>query len=131
MEWGIEISVGQIDALLSAGKTSFHSEKEALLTAGLEVSCAITVDDSGARHQGKNGYVTQIGNELFARFAGTGSKNRINFLECLHAGASPGRISRHIPMAVKPTSAITSRSAKSVVVPAATRAVNAAKPLPV
>ena len=45
------------------------------------------MDDSGARHQGKNGYVTQIGNDLFAWFASTGSKSRVNFLELLHAGA--------------------------------------------
>ena len=86
-EWEIDISAGQIDALLSAGKEAFHHEKAALLVAGLEVSRSITVDDSGARHQGKNGYVTQIGNDLFAWFASTGSKSRINFLERLHAGS--------------------------------------------
>lgn len=91
-EWGIDISAGQIEALLSTGKASFHDEKNELLTAGLEVSRSITVDDSGARHQGKNGYVTQIGNEFFAWFASTGSKSRINFLECLHAGAMTYRI---------------------------------------
>ena len=84
-EWGIDISAGKIDALLSADKETFHKEKDELLIAGLEVSRAITVDDSGARHQGKNGYVTQIGNDLFAWFASTGSKSRINFLELLHA----------------------------------------------
>lgn len=86
-EWGIDISSGQIDALLSADKEAYHSEKNEVLVAGLEVSRSITVDDSGARHKGKNGYVTQIGNELFAWFASTSSKSRINFLECLHAGA--------------------------------------------
>jgi hypothetical protein len=55
-EWEIDISAGQIDALLSAGKDTFHHEKNELLVAGLEVSRSITVDDSGARHQGKNGY---------------------------------------------------------------------------
>ena len=86
-EWGIQISTGQIDALLSTGKEIFHQEKDRLLTVGLEISSSITVDDSGARHQGKNGYVTQIGNELFAWFSSTNSKSRINFIECLHAGA--------------------------------------------
>ncbi|WP_223296664.1 IS66 family transposase [Thiorhodovibrio frisius] len=56
------------------------------MTTGLEVSRTITVDDSGARHQGRNGYVTQIGNDWFAWFASTGSKSRINFLQLLHAG---------------------------------------------
>jgi hypothetical protein len=86
-EWGIDISAGQIDALLSADHEAFHQEKDAVLVAGLEVSRSITVDDSGARHQGKNGYVTQIGNELFAWFASTSGKSRINFLELLHAGS--------------------------------------------
>lgn len=86
-EWGVDISAGQVDALLNADKDVFHQEKDAILVAGLEVSRSITVDDSGARHQGKNGYVTQIGNELFAWFASTPSKSRINFLELLHAGS--------------------------------------------
>lgn len=93
-EWGIEISAGQIDALLSSGKEPFHKEKDELLRVGLEVSHSITVDDSGARHQGRNGYVTQIGNELFAWFASTESKSRINFLECLHAGGKTYQITQ-------------------------------------
>ena len=91
-EWGIDLSAGQIDALLSADKKVFHEEKNDVLVAGLEVSQSITVDDSGARHKGKNGYVTQIGNELFAGFASTSSKSRINFIECLHAGRLSYRI---------------------------------------
>lgn len=86
-QWGIDISAGQMDALLSADKARFHAEKDDILVAGLQVSRAITVDDSGARHQGKNGYVLHIGNELFGWFSSTDSKSRINFLEQLHAGA--------------------------------------------
>ena len=85
-EWGIDISVGQIDALLSGTNEGFLAEKDQLLVTALEVSRHITVDDSGARHQGNNGYVTQIGNDWFAWFASTGSKSRINFLQLLHAG---------------------------------------------
>lgn len=65
-EWGIDISVGQIDALLSGQHARFESEKDELLRAGLEVSSAITVDDTGHRHQGQNGYTTHIGNDDFA-----------------------------------------------------------------
>lgn len=85
-EWGIDISVGQIDALLSGHSEVFLAEKDQLLTSGLAVSRWITVDDSGARHQGRNGYVTPIGNDWFAWFASTESKSRINFLQVLHAG---------------------------------------------
>ena len=86
-QWGIDISAGQMDALLSADKALFHDEKDAILVAGLELSGCVTVDDSGARHQGKNGYVLHIGNELFGWFGSTDSKSRINFLEQLHAGS--------------------------------------------
>jgi hypothetical protein len=46
----------------------FHKEKNNILQTGLEVSPYVTVDDSGARHKGKNGYVTHIGNEFFGWF---------------------------------------------------------------
>jgi hypothetical protein len=85
-EWGVDISVGQVDALLSGHNAAFFAEKDQLLVTGLQVSPFITVDDSGARHQGHNGYVTQIGNPWFAWFSSTSSKSRINFLELLHAG---------------------------------------------
>jgi len=94
-EWDIDISVGQIDALLSANNDGFLAEKDQLLVTGLEVSRFITVDDSGARHQGNNGYVTQIGNDWFAWFASTGSKSRINFLQLLHAGHITYSLNEH------------------------------------
>lgn len=85
-EWGIHISSGQINQILLRGKESFHAEKDDILQAGLDASSYVTVDDSGARHQGKNGFVTHIGNDLFGWFESTGSKSRINFLELLRAG---------------------------------------------
>jgi hypothetical protein len=83
-EWGIVISTGQIDKLLSEGKERFHEEKDDLLEIRLTYSDHITVDDSGARHKGKNGYVTHIGNDFFAWFASTASKNRMNLLTLLN-----------------------------------------------
>ena len=85
-QWGVDISAGQLSAIITEGKENFHAEKEELLRVGLEQSGYVHVDDTGARHQGKNGYCTHIGNELFAYFASTGSKSRINFLELLRAG---------------------------------------------
>ena len=81
-EWGIRLSSGQLDNLLTKDKERFHAEKDDLLRAGLSHG-HVTVDDSGARHQGKNGYVTQIGNEFFAWFSSTHSKSRVNFLTLL------------------------------------------------
>lgn len=86
-EWGVEISSGELHALITGGKEQFHREKDEILRVGLRVSGHIHVDDTGARHRGKNGYVTHIGNEWFAWFQGTESKSRINFLELLRAGS--------------------------------------------
>jgi hypothetical protein len=84
-EWGIEISAGQLSQLLTEGQEDFHREKQGLLSAGIEVSRYLQTDDTGARHRGKNGYCTYIGNELFAWFESTQSKSRVNFLELLRA----------------------------------------------
>ena len=82
-ELGIKISAGQLNTILTEGHELFHEEKEALLKTGMEVSDYISVDDTGARHNGKNGYCTHIGNELFSYFKSTESKSRINFLRIL------------------------------------------------
>ena len=85
-EWGIDISSGQINQILLQGHDAFHAEKDDCLQAALAASSYVTVDDSGARHRGKNGFVTHIGNHLFGWFQSTNSKSRINFLELLRAG---------------------------------------------
>jgi len=77
------ISAGQINRILTEGKEVFHAEKAEVLTAGLNTASYIQVDDTGARHDGKNGYCTHIGNEFFAYFESTDSKSRINFLQVL------------------------------------------------
>lgn len=87
-EWGVAISSGQLNRLLIHGHEPFHEEKAQVLRAGLEVSSHLNVDDTGARHQGKNGYCTHMGNEWFAWFSSTESKSRINFLELLRADHS-------------------------------------------
>lgn len=83
VDLGVDISTGQVNRIITEGKEVFHREKAEILRVGLEVSLYVNVDDTGARHQGKNGYCTHIGNELFAFFESTGSKSRINFLEIL------------------------------------------------
>src|SRR4051794_20158145 len=80
---GIDISAGELSLILTEGKDAFHQEKAELLPAALAVSSYVQVDDTGARHRGHNGACTQIGNELFAVFASTESKSRLNFLELL------------------------------------------------
>jgi hypothetical protein len=91
-EWGIQISAGQLSAILTEDKERFHQEKDEILSVGLQVSSFINVDDTGARHDGKNGYCTHVGNDLFAWFESTDSKSRINFLKLLRAGHDDYRI---------------------------------------
>ena len=80
---GISISSGQLRRILTKGHDSFHAEKEGLLTKAKRHSVYLQTDDTGARHQGNNGYCTFIGNDLFSFFQSTSSKSRINFLEIL------------------------------------------------
>jgi uncharacterized small protein (DUF1192 family) len=82
-ELGIDISTGQISNIITHNKERFHREKDQILTTGLKISGHINVDDTGARHNGTNGYCTHIGNDLFAWFKSTESKSRINFLKLL------------------------------------------------
>ena len=82
-EIGIDISSGKINEILTENLLEFHHEKDEILRKGLEISAWIQTDDTGARHQGKTGYCTHIGNDLFAWFGSTDSKSRINFLKIL------------------------------------------------
>ena len=82
-EYGIDISSGMINRIITENKEQYHEEKEKILSAGLKFSGHINVDDTGARHNGENGYCTHTGNEFFAWFKSTESKGRISFLQLL------------------------------------------------
>jgi hypothetical protein len=83
-DFGIDISAGQLSHLLTENHKAFHQEKDEVRTAGLETASYIGTDDTGARHRGRNGYCTVIGNDLFACFESTDTKSRLNFLQVLH-----------------------------------------------
>jgi hypothetical protein len=53
------------------------------LAAGLTLASYVGVDDTGARHRGRNGCCTVVSNDWFAAFETTASKSRLNFLEVL------------------------------------------------
>jgi hypothetical protein len=82
-DYGIAISSGQLHCILTENKDHFHKEKAEVLGAGLTTATYIGADDTGARHQGKNGFTTAIGNDLFAYFETTDNKSRRNFLHVL------------------------------------------------
>lgn len=82
-EYGIDISTGQLNAILLNGHEAFHAEKEALLPTARAVCGVLHTDDTSARHRGKNAVCTHLGNEFFASFQTTDSKSRLNFLRLL------------------------------------------------
>ena len=83
---GVAISKRQLVRLLNENHEGFIAEAQDVLRAGLETSPWVSVDDTGARHAGKNGFCTQIGNEWFTWFRTRSSKSRLNFLDLLRAG---------------------------------------------
>ena len=82
-ELGVDISTGEINRLLTENHDAFHAEKDGLLPAARKVSDFLHTDDTGAKHQGKNGHTLHVGNQWFASFFTTTSKSRVNFLEVL------------------------------------------------
>jgi hypothetical protein len=83
---GVSISKRQLVRLLNDNHEGFIAEAQEVLRAGLTTASWVTVDDTGARHAGKNGFCTQIGNEWFTWFRTRSSKSRVNFLDLLRAG---------------------------------------------
>jgi hypothetical protein len=82
-EYNIDISAGQLHRILTENKDQFHQEKAEVLATALLVSAYVGTDDTGARHQGQNGYCTALGNDLFSYFESTDTKSRLNFLHVL------------------------------------------------
>jgi hypothetical protein len=83
---GVRIAKGQVIALLTAHKDAFHAETDAILEAGLATARWVTVDDTGARHAGRDETTTHIGDDRFAWFATRPSRSRLGFLDLLRAG---------------------------------------------
>ena len=83
---GIAISKRQVVRLLNERQDDFLVEARDVLREGLASAPWLTVDDTGARHKAQNGFCTHIGNDRFASFATTDSKNRHNFLSLLRGG---------------------------------------------
>jgi hypothetical protein len=83
---GVSISKRQVQRLLTEQHDDFLMEAQDVLRAGLETSSFVSTDDTGARHAGKNGFCTQIGNDWFTWFGTRPLKSRLNFLGLLRAG---------------------------------------------
>jgi len=84
-EYGVDISAGQIDNILTQNKDVFHQEAADILITGLQISSEIRTDDTSAPHQAHSGYCNCINTDYFAYFKSSDTKSRINFLEILSA----------------------------------------------
>ena len=58
-----------------------------MLSAGLETAEYVHTDDTSARHQGRNGYCTVIGNDLFAYNSRSDFPSRENYLRLLRGSS--------------------------------------------
>jgi Transposase IS66 family len=83
---GLAISKREVQRLLTDRHDGFLTEARDVLRAGLATSPWVSVDDTGARHQARNGFCTQIGNDRFTWFGTRATKTRLNFLDLLRAG---------------------------------------------
>jgi hypothetical protein len=79
----IVIAKRQIVRLLIACKQRLLDQARAVLRPGLTYAAWITVDDTGARHKGKNGFCKLIGNARLTWFPTTNVKSRVNIRELL------------------------------------------------
>lgn len=82
---GIDISTGSINFILNEDKMNqvFEAELMDVVEAGMRASKELRVDDTGARHQGKNGFCTCVHSDLFSYFSSSRTKSRVNFLRIL------------------------------------------------
>lgn len=83
---GVAISERQVQRLLTEQHDPFLREARDVLRAGLQTAAWISVDDTGARHQARNGFCTQVGNDHVTWFGTRACKSRLNFLDVLRAG---------------------------------------------
>jgi hypothetical protein len=85
-DFGFKISKSTIHNIIIKEALGLKEEYNSILKTALLSSVYIQVDDTKEIHNNKNGYFTQIANEAFTWFAANDSKNKITFLETLHAG---------------------------------------------
>ena len=86
LDFGVNISSGQVNNLVTENHDAFHAEKDALLPTALDVFTALGVDDSGSPHKGKYGSCLCICNEFFTSFHSSDTKARSKFLDVLRCG---------------------------------------------
>jgi hypothetical protein len=95
LEFGIQISAGEINNIILDTAAELSKEYEEVRVAGLQTAANLGIDDTGARHKGKNGSCLVLQNEDFAYFKTTDSKSRINFLCALRGPHTDYVLNQH------------------------------------
>jgi hypothetical protein len=83
---GLQISAGQVSALLVHQQEQFHTEQQAVWEAGLASSPWQHIDDTPTRVDGQNQYCHLVGNPLFSGYRTLPSKDRQTIIELLRPG---------------------------------------------
>jgi hypothetical protein len=84
---GIEIAEGTVSNLLIKEHQTFHSEKAAILQAGVRSSPWQQIDDTPTRVNGHNQYCQIVCNPLYTIYQTTLTKDRLAILDVLRCGA--------------------------------------------
>ncbi len=83
---GLQIAEGTISNLLIKNQDTFHTEKAAVLQAGVRSSPWHQIDDTGTRVNGHNHYCQIVCNPLYTIYQTTAAKDRLTILDVLRGG---------------------------------------------
>jgi len=83
---GVQISDGELSNLLIHHQDQFHTEKAAVVEAGLGSGPWQHLDQTSTRVAGQNQQCQIIGNPLYTAFATTATKDRLSVLDVLRNG---------------------------------------------
>ena len=86
---GIHISAGQLSDFLLKDQEQFHSERAAVVRAGLESTRWQHLDSTGTRVDGKNEHCHILCNPFYTAYCTLPSKDRLSLLRVLQGGADP------------------------------------------
>jgi len=85
---GIQIAEGTVSNLLIKEQDTFHSEKAAVLQAGVRSSPWQQIDDTPTRLNGHHQYCQILCNPLYTIYHTTATKDRLTILDVLRGGAA-------------------------------------------
>ncbi|GAC1387039.1 MAG: transposase [Herpetosiphon sp.] len=85
---GLDLSVGQLSKMLTAGAETFHAERQAILAAGLASSPWQHIDTTATRVDGVNQHCHVVCNPLYTVFMTLPQRDRLAALDALR-GAAP------------------------------------------